>query len=153
MRTALLGLVGVGLSLAAMAASAPYDETADPRAALHSALLLAQSQNKQVLLIFGANWCEDCRDLDKAMHGSSAKLIQSRFVVVKVDVGNFDKNLDVAGQYGNPIQKGIPAVVVLTPANQILYSTKAGELADARTMGETGIYDFFVRMTATHPAR
>ncbi|MDB5766786.1 MAG: putative thiol-disulfide isomerase and thioredoxin, partial [Collimonas fungivorans] len=59
------------------------------------------------------------------------------------DVGNFDKNLDVAQSYGNPIKKGIPAAVLLSPDNKILYSTKAGELADARRMGENGIYDFF----------
>lgn len=73
------------------------------------------------------------------MHGSSASLIDSRFVVVKIDVGNFNKNLDLANRYGNPIQKGIPAAVVVTPADQVLYSTKAGELADARRMGERGI--------------
>ena len=73
----------------------------------------------------------------------SASLIDGKFVLVKIDVGNFDKNLDIAQSYGNPIKKGIPAAVLLSPDNKILYSTKAGELADARRMGENGIYDFF----------
>ena len=67
--------------------------------------------------------------------------------VVKVDVGNFNKNLDVAEAYGNPIKKGIPAAVVLSPENKVLYATRLGELADARNMSETGIYDFFKRVT------
>jgi protein disulfide-isomerase len=37
---------------------------------------------------------------------------------------------------------GIPAVVVLTADNRIVYSSKGGELANARKMGDTGIYDF-----------
>ena len=148
MRAVLL-LVGAALSLTAWAAQLPYDEGADPRADLQRALSVAQQQHKDVLIVFGANWCEDCRDLDRAMHGSSAELIDSRFVVVKVDVGNFNKHLDLVREYGDPIRRGIPAAVVVSAADQVLYSTKGGELADARRMGETGIYDFFSRVIAT----
>ncbi|WP_255365208.1 thioredoxin family protein [Collimonas sp. OK242] len=135
--------LGLLLAQAAAAAPLPYDEKADAKADLSQALSQAQSSHKQVILVFGANWCTDCRELDKALHGKSAALIDGKFILVKVDVGNFDKNLDVAQSYGNPIKKGIPAAVLLSPGNQILYSTKAGELADARRMGENGIYDFF----------
>ncbi|GAC1315728.1 MAG: hypothetical protein NVS3B11_02990 [Collimonas sp.] len=135
--------LGLLLAQAVAAAPLPYDEKADAKADLSQALSQAQSSHKQVILVFGANWCIDCRELDKAIHGKSAALIDGKFILVKVDVGNFDKNLDVAQSYGNPIKKGIPAAVLLSPDNQILYSTKAGELADARRMGENGIYDFF----------
>jgi protein disulfide-isomerase len=143
-------LAALGIASAVTAAPLPYDTAADAHIALQQGLADAQSQNKDVLVIFGANWCEDCRDLDKAMHGSSASLIDGRFIVVKIDVGNFNKNLDVANRYGNPIQKGIPAAVVLSPTDQVLYSTKAGELADARRMGQRGIFDFFSKVLPTH---
>ena len=26
-------------------------------------------------VVFGANWCEDCRALDKALHGASQNLV------------------------------------------------------------------------------
>ena len=51
----------------------------------------------------------------------------------------------MTAQYGNPIKKGIPAAVILSPSGQVLYATKAGELADARRMSESGVYDFFKR--------
>jgi thioredoxin 1 len=126
----------------------PYDEKADAHADLAQALAQAKTNNKKVLAVFGANWCKDCRELDKALHGKSAALIDGKFVVVKIDVGNFDRNTDLAKAYGNPIKKGIPAAVVLTPDNKVVYATKGGELADARSMGETGIYDFFNAMIA-----
>lgn len=143
MRALLYAALSIILLIAEAHAALPYDDATDPRTALAQALADAKQQNKNVLVIFGANWCEDCRDLDKAMRGSSATLIDARFVVVKVDVGNFNKNLDLARQFGNPIRRGIPAAVLLTPESQLLYSTKAGELANARRLGETGIYDFF----------
>jgi thioredoxin 1 len=150
MKTLIGSILGIGLSIVALAASLPYDEAADPHVALRSALVEARSQHKDVLVIFGANWCEDCRDLDKAMHGSSASLIDPLFVVVKINVGNFDKNLDLAARYGNPIQKGIPAAVLVTPTDKVVYSTKAGELANARRMGDSGIYDFFAKVVRAH---
>lgn len=151
MKSLLPLMAGLAVSISALAASLPYDETADAHAELQRGLSDARGEDKEVLVVFGANWCQDCRELDKAIHGSSAPLIDARFVVVNIDVGNFDKNLDIAQAYGNPIQKGIPAAVVLTPGNEIIYSSEGGELANARHMGEHGIYDFFSRVISTHP--
>lgn len=138
------------LASLALAVDLPYDENADANAELTQALGRAHDSGKKVLLIFGANWCKDCRELDKALHGKSAAMIDSKFIIVKVDVGNFDKNLELAKSYGNPIRKGIPAAVMLMPDNRVLYATRAGELADACRMGEDGIRDFFSRTITAH---
>ncbi len=139
---------------AALAAPLPYDESADAKADLGHALAAAKSARVPVLVLFGANWCEDCRALDAALKsGRNAALVASAFKVVKVDVGRFDRNLDVAAAYGNPIGKGIPAAVVLSPQGQVLYATRAGELADARRMSETGVYDFFSRVSRSAVGR
>jgi thioredoxin 1 len=129
---------------ASFAAPLPYDESADAKAALQGALASAQAAQRPVLVIFGANWCEDCRALDQSLkQGRNAALIGREFEVVKIDVGRFNRNLDITRAYGDPIKKGIPAAVVLSADNRVLYATRAGELADARRMSETGIYDFF----------
>jgi thioredoxin 1 len=144
-----LGIFAVTLlSVSAAAATLPYDEHADARATLQQGLDAARASGKQVLVVFGANWCEDCRQLDKALHGRTASLIDARFVVVKIDVGNFDKNLYLAKRYGNPIAKGIPALVVIDAGNHVLYSTVNGELANAGQMTEQGIYDFLKQKIA-----
>jgi thioredoxin 1 len=142
MRRVFGSIVTAALAFGAAAAELPYNESANASAELQSALVAARADHNDVLLVFGANWCPDCRELDKALNGSSHVLISGHFQVVKVDVGRFDKNLDLANQYGNPIKMGIPAVVVLSADNKIVYSTKGGELANARKMGDTGIYDF-----------
>ncbi len=132
----------------------PYDEAADARADVKRTLAEAGKRNMPVLVIFGANWCLDCRALDKALHeGRNAELVNREFKVVKVDVGRFDKNLDLAEAYGNPIKKGIPGAAVLSPQGSVLYITKLGELADARHMSETGIYDFFHAVTQKTKAK
>jgi thioredoxin 1 len=144
----LLALAAASIPMLAIAAPWPYNERADAAADVQHAIAAAQVDHKKVLLVFGANWCPDCRALDKAMHGSSQHLIESEFDVVQIDVGNFDKNLSLANLYGNPIAKGIPAVVVVGARNQVLYSTKGGELANAGQMTEQSIYDFLQQKVA-----
>ena len=149
MRRGLLLLILTACAYAAHATDWPYNEQANASADVQQALKAAQANHRNVLLIFGANWCKDCRVLDQALHGTSQGLINGKFNVVKIDVGNFDKNLDLAQHYGNPIEKGIPAVVVVSPSDQVIYSTKGGELADARRMGDQGIYDFLSQKVST----
>ncbi len=123
----------------------PYDEKADAKANVAQALQEAAKRKTTVLLIFGANWCADCVALDAALKSEkNAALMAASFQVVKIDVGQFDKNLELAKQYGNPIKKGIPAAVMLSPDNKLLFASKGGQLASARKMSESGIYDFFI---------
>jgi protein disulfide-isomerase len=140
------------LAAAGLAAAAPgtvYDEAADARADIQAALAAARPGNQPVLVVFGANWCGDCKVLDMAFKsGRSAPLIEQHYKVVKVNVGRFDKNVEIAEAYGVPLKSGIPAVAVLSDRGQVLYATRAGELADARKMGDDGIYGFFAKVTA-----
>jgi len=145
----LLTVLTLLVALTCQAADPVYDETADAKSEIRQALAQAATSGVPVLVVFGANWCGDCRILDMAMkQGASAPLVASEFKVVKVNVGRFDRNVDIAQSYGVPLKNGIPAIVVLSPKNQVLYITREGELADARNMGENGIYEFFKRITA-----
>jgi thioredoxin 1 len=141
-------------AMAVVAADARYDETADARLDIKQALSQAAVSNTPVIIVFGANWCGDCKMLDRTMkNGASAALISHDFTVVKINVGHFDKNVDVAKSYGVPLDKGIPAIAIVSAKNDILYATHEGELANARKMGDTGVYEFFKRVTASYIAK
>lgn len=121
-----------------------YDETANANEQIQAALKSAKVANKSALIVFGANWCGDCKMLDIEMHqGQLARLVNDRLVVVKVDVGRFDRNKAVAARYGNIIKNGIPSVVMLRADGSVAYQTDGGELADARKMGREGVTQFF----------
>ncbi len=115
------------------AAEGPYDSTADAPHDIETALQTSRGDHKLVLLDFGANWCLDCLVLDRLFQDSTvAPFLASHFRVVHVDVGQFDRNLDVSDTYGSPIGKGVPAVVVLSPSGEVVASTKDGSLEAAR---------------------
>src|SRR5713101_5104575 len=103
------------LAAAATAADTPYDEKADAKSDIKQALTQGAKSKTPIIVVFGANWCGDCKMLDSAMKkGASAPLLSRDFKIVKVDVGRFDKNVDVAKSYGVPLAKGIPAVTILS---------------------------------------
>lgn len=141
----------LGFSLAVICAAAQptapvYDEKADARHDIAAAMVTAEAGKKNIVLIFGANWCGDCRALDAQMHKPElASIIETSFVIVKVDLGRHDKNLDLAEQYHVPIQHGIPAMAVLDSHGNLLYAMDQGQFADARHMSYESIKAFFVQ--------
>ena len=150
----LSALLCLFLAVAAAKADNPYNESADAKADIKQALTQAAPTKTPIIIVFGANWCPDCRVLDLAMkRGATASLLARDFKIVKVDVGRMDKNLDLAKTYGVPLDNGIPTVVIISSSSEVLYLTKEGELANARTMDDKGIYEFFKRVTAQAMAK
>ena len=81
---------------------------------IRRALATAVKQHKNVLLDFGGNWCIDCHILENAFHQPRiAPLLNDNYIVVHVDVGKYDKNLDLAKKYHVDLQKGVPSLAVL----------------------------------------
>lgn len=106
-----------------------YDETADAAADIASALDSAKRQGKLALVMFGANWCPDCRALDgMAREGQLKQVLDEGYVVVHVDVGRYNKNLDLAERFGFDVKRGIPAIVTLSAVKGTL------DVADGRVM-------------------
>ena len=118
----------------------PYDESAVAGEEIIKALEKAKSNNKYILLQMGGNWCPDCRTLGEYFSRPDIKKwLDERVILVSVDVGEWDRNLDIVEEYGNPISEGIPALVLLNPDNEVMFSTLAGELASARNMSKNDL--------------
>ena len=122
-----------------------YDEKADAANDIRAAIRQASRSHRNIVLVFGANWCGDCHALDRAMHAPElASLIDRNYVVVKIDVGQFDKNLGLGDQYHVPIkEKGIPALAVLDPRGKLIHAQQQGEFADAGRMEPAAFKAFF----------
>ena len=121
-----------------------YDESADAHQQVAAAIAQASKSGKNIVLDFGANWCGDCHALDAQMRQPElAGLIAKSYVVVHIDVGTMNKNLDMARKYGIPLNKGIPALAVLDSHGKLLYSQDQGQFEDARHLGRDAFQQFF----------
>ncbi|MCZ8157572.1 MAG: thioredoxin family protein [Leptospira sp.] len=113
--------------------------------AYEEAVQYAKKENKKILIIFGADWCPDCKALNQLLVAPEVKsFVQEKFLIFQVDVGKFDTNLDFNQKFGNPIENGIPALVIIDPKNQesILASTKGGEFSSASQMRAENVLSY-----------
>jgi len=143
-----LSLVILAMAFAALLACAAseniFDEKADAHQQIAAALATASKSGKNIILDFGANWCGDCHALEAQMHKPDlAAIIAKNFIVVSVDVGQMDKNVDLAEKYHVPLKKGIPALAVLDPRGVLLFAQDEGQFEDARHMTYESIKAFF----------
>ena len=118
-----------------------YRADANAQQEIAGAIKQAAKGSKRVLLVFGGNWCGDCHALDYAFHQPRIEpLLSANFEVVHVDVGRYDKNLDVVKKYHVNLDKGVPSIAVLNMQGGLLYST--AEFERARMMTEEEVIQF-----------
>lgn len=123
-----------------------YPANADAKAEIRDATARATREHKRIILVFGANWCFDCHVLDYVLHRPNfAPLVEPNFIVVHVDTGEGDKNMDLVAQYKIPLKKGIPALAVLNSDGSLLYSQQNGEFEAARSMDPVLLTAFLKR--------
>lgn len=117
--------------------------TGDARQQIREALARASREHKNVLLLFGADWCYDCHVLDKAFRRPDiAAVFNPNYELVNVDIGEGDKNLDVAVEYQVPLNRGVPAAAVLDSTGKLLYSQKNGDWERARALAPQDLLEF-----------
>ncbi|MGD0892002.1 MAG: thioredoxin family protein [Terracidiphilus sp.] len=145
-------LMTLGASTANSAGRDIYPDPAQAKADLAAALKTAAATHKRVLLDFGGNWCGDCQVLDIYFHNpENLPILESNFVLVHVNVGHYDANLDLADRYEIPLKKGVPALAVLSEHGKLLYSQRTGEFESMRHMDPTSVTGFLVQWKPVKP--
>lgn len=171
---ALLVCIGMGIVNAAIASASIYpmaavqrgrmhfqmgsanifSDTADAKAEIRQAILQAADEHKHVLLDFGGNWCVDCQLLNIYFHDpGNASLLAANYVVVDVNVGEYDKNLDVARKYGIPLNKGVPALAVLDGSGRLLYAQRNAEFEKIHQLDSAAVTAFLMKWRPLPAAR
>lgn len=108
---------------------------------IHAAELEARRTHKRVLLDFGGDWCPDCQVLNIYLHQSpNAELLERNFVLVDVNIGHMDANLELAHRYGVPVT-GVPALAVVDGHGRVIYAQKK-EFEDMRNMEASSVTEF-----------
>ncbi len=121
-----------------------YHPEADPAVDYQRALEQAKAQDKLVLVVFGSQWCPDCRSLNTKMSQEPLQAtVQDNFIVTHVDVGNWDKNMAFVAQFGEPVAKGIPSIAIVGSDKKAYYVSTAGEFASARSSSLGSLTQWF----------
>jgi hypothetical protein len=108
---------------------------ADVKERMAKALELADVDDIRVLINWGTDSCQLCRTFAETTR--LPEVLKTRFSsdeyhVVNVDVGNLDKNLDLAKQYGVTLKKELlPMLTVLDEHGKVLTQASAPDFLAA----------------------
>ena len=142
----LAALLALGVGRAQAANKQIYPDPSQAKVDLAAALKTAAAQHKRILLDFGGDWCGDCQVLDIYFHDPANRpILDANFVLVHVNIGRVDENLDIAKKYAVPLDKGVPALAVLSEKGTLLYSQKGGEFEAMRRMESSAVTSFLVQ--------
>ncbi|HEU5350343.1 MAG TPA: thioredoxin family protein [Terracidiphilus sp.] len=139
--------VAAGVLLAAGAAYPAgrtiYPDPGQAKTDLAAALQKAAATHRRVIVDFGGNWCGDCQVLNIYFHNAENQpLLEKNYVLVDINIGHFDQNLDLAERYGIPLHKGVPALAVLSSRGKLIYSQSNGEFEAMRSMDPKTVTEF-----------
>jgi len=100
-----------------------------------------------VLIDLGGNWCADCRILSGLMELPEMRVfLAAHYEVVDVDVGRFNRNLQIPARYGITTRlEGVPAILIVTPAGQLVNGGHVSAIQDARHFTPQALADWLAK--------
>ena len=126
----------------------PYDRVIYTINDLNKFIEETINAKKQPIIIFGANWCPDCRIFSGTINIPKIKsYINNHFEILYVDVQRYEVNMSLMEEYGIPSQEGIPRVLVFNYEKELINNTTTAEWRTARDRTSQEIFDFFQKVT------
>ena len=122
----------------------PYDGLEYSSNDLNEFIFNAITKDKQPIIIFGANWCPDCRIFSATMNIPKIKsYIDENFEVLYVDVKRYEINMSLMEEYGIEPAEGIPRLLVFDLDKKLINSANTTEWRTARDRTSQEIFNFF----------
>lgn len=129
----------------------PYDEKVVDSLQLDEFIDLSISRGKQPVVIFGGNWCPDCRILEGTLAMPTIKkFLQQHYQVMHIDIGRYDRNMDLMDHLNIESKKGVPRVVILDLEKNIVNSSTSSEWTTARDRKQQEIYNYFQKFLSNN---
>ena len=127
----------------------PYDEKIIDSSELDKFINQSINNDKRPVVIFGGNWCPDCRILAGTLAMPTIKkFLQQYYRIIHIDIGRYDRNMELMNHLNIEPKKGVPRVVILDFKKNIVNSSTSSEWTTARDRKEQEIYDYFQKFVS-----
>ena len=134
----------------ALPAGDPYPPPANAATDLAAARERAKATGKLLMVIFGGNWCADCRALHARLDESPVReYVAKHFEVVSINIGQMDANMQIAKELGVDLSQGVPAAGFFGPDGKPVAVTH-GELEPSRRYDARQVLEFVRRVAEEH---
>lgn len=107
-----------------------YDPARNPADDLSQAIVLAQKENKRIMLELGGDWCIWCRYMEEfySTHNAILQYRVENYVLIKVNVSEENSNAEFLSQFAEVA--GYPHIFILDSDGTFLHSQNTAELED-----------------------
>jgi thiol-disulfide isomerase/thioredoxin len=121
-----------------------YDGRDVSRHALDKFVTDTLNQGKQSVLIFGANWCPDAQCLDAVLQLPTFEdFLKEHFSIMRIDVGEYTRNMSLMEPLGLASQEGIPRIVILDLDGGSINLETNDQWRSARQSDPQDIFEYF----------
>ena len=125
----------------------PYDGNEISVEEVNKFLSQSIAENKQPIIIFGANWCPDCRIFSGTIDIPKInEFIETYFNILYIDVKRYEINMNLIEYFDIPSEEGIPRVLVFDFNKNIINKSSTTEWRTARDRSSQDIFNFFQEM-------
>ena len=105
---------------------------------------LSVEQNKQSIIIFGANWCPDARLLEVVMQLKLIKkYLEKHSNILHIDVGDYEINTELFKFFDKNIRDGIPRIFIMNRNGRNINLQDNDTMRKARELSTQDIFDYF----------
>ena len=105
---------------------------------------LSVEQNKQSIIIFGANWCPDARLLEAVMQLKLVKkYLNKHSNILHIGVGDYEINTELFKVFDKNIRDGIPRIFIMDRKGRNINLQDNDTMRKARELSTQDIFDYF----------
>ena len=127
----------------------PYNKLKISQNELKEFIKHSVDQNRQSIVIFGANWCPDAKFLEAVMQLPTVKNFLKKYVnILNIDLGNYEINIELLNFFNSEIQDGIPRVFIMDNKGLNINLDSNDVMRKARELSTQEIFDYFQKFIA-----
>ena len=122
----------------------PYEEIKVTLNELREFIKKSVDQNKQSLVIFGANWCPDAKFLEAVMQLPTVNSFLKKYVnILNIDIRKYEINTELFNFFDSDINDGIPRVFIMDKRGLNINLDSNDAMRMARELSSQEIFNYF----------
>ena len=122
----------------------PYKEIKVTLNELKEFIKKSVDQNKQSLIIFGANWCPDAKFLEAVMQLPTVNSFLKKYVnILNIDIRKYEINTELFNFFDSDIKDGIPWVFIMDKRGLNINLDSNDTMRKARDLSTQEIFNYF----------
>ena len=122
----------------------PYKEIKVTLNELREFIKKSVDQNKQSLVIFGANWCPDAKFLEAVMQLPTVNSFLKKYVnILNIDIRKYEINTELFNFFDSDIKDGISRVFIMDKRGLNINLDSNDTMRKARQLSAQEIFNYF----------